>query len=158
VESGEGNGYYKGRGEIMIMNPEKRWDRIWGRVRLFFGSCPRCNSDAPVVYFCAVCKQIYVKGTLTTEKNSRQEFPPNRASKALWWYTWMHPAFDSMQKDYEKSVKKDLPKICGDCASYWDKKKHEELYGSWVSSDREGVCHDKSEYVNKNFKACNDFK
>ena len=29
--------------------------RIQGRIRLFFGVCPECNSDSPKMYNCFVC-------------------------------------------------------------------------------------------------------
>ena len=28
---------------------------VIGRLRLWLGSCPRCNTDAPEMDFCAVC-------------------------------------------------------------------------------------------------------
>lgn len=32
---------------------------ITGRVRIFLGVCPLCNSDAPMVYECSVCKGFH---------------------------------------------------------------------------------------------------
>jgi len=87
----------------LVFNPQNRIDRFFGRWRLLCGFCPRCNSDAPHVYHCAVCKQVHIPGQTATQNNNRQSYPPTRATKALWWYTWMHPAFDSMQKEYERS-------------------------------------------------------
>ena len=87
---------------MSILNPEIRLHRILGRWRLLFGSCPRCNSDAPEVYHCAVCKQVHVDGQSLTVKNQR--YLPNRATKALWWYTWMHPGFNELQNKWEKYI------------------------------------------------------
>jgi len=85
-----------------ILNPKKRLHRIIGRFRLLLGFCPRCNSDAPAVYSCSVCKQVYEDGAKTTVPNARQCYPPNLATKALWWYSWLHPCFESMQANWEK--------------------------------------------------------
>lgn len=33
--------------------------KIRGRLRIFFGLCPECNSDAPEKYDCKVCDNFY---------------------------------------------------------------------------------------------------
>lgn len=75
--------------------------RFNGRWALMHGFCPRCNSDAPEVYTCSVCKMSHVDGQNRPEKTTRGMYPPNRATKALWWYTWMHPGLKNLQKNYE---------------------------------------------------------
>lgn len=79
-----------------LLNPELKIDRLIGKWRLFHGYCPRCNSDAPAVDKCSVCKQVHIDGENLTFKNIRH-YPPNTATKALWWYSWVHPAFEKMQ-------------------------------------------------------------
>lgn len=86
----------------MIFNPKKRIDRLFGRLRLITNRCPRCNSDGPYVDNCSVCRQVYLFYQMTTTKNRREHYPPNLATKALWWYSWMHPGFEKMQQDWEK--------------------------------------------------------
>lgn len=83
----------------MVLDRAKRFHRIIGRIRLFFNACPRCNSDAPAVYSCAVCKQVYPNGAGISEENHRQLYPLNLATKSLWWFSWMVPTFDSMQRN-----------------------------------------------------------
>ena len=85
----------------MILDRNRRLHRAIGRYRLMWGFCPRCNSDAPAVYSCSVCKQVYEPGAMTTVKNQRQ-CPLNQATKALWWFTWMHPCFARAQSEWEK--------------------------------------------------------
>ena len=84
-----------------ILNPKRRLHRIIGQHRLLHSFCPRCNSDAPAVYTCCVCKQVYESGAMITTPNRRQCYPVNLATKALWWYSWLHPAFDQMQRDWD---------------------------------------------------------
>lgn len=31
------------------------WIKIKGKIRLLFGNCPKCNSDAPKMWNCNVC-------------------------------------------------------------------------------------------------------
>lgn len=63
-----------------------RWSRIIGRERLRFGHCPRCNSDAPAVDTCHVCRYVLPRsGILVLERNRRQQFPPTVQTKADWW-------------------------------------------------------------------------
>lgn len=52
--------------------------RIVGGIRIFFGFCPECNSDAPEVDSCPVCDRYRSIGV-------GMEFPPSAARKALWW-------------------------------------------------------------------------
>lgn len=44
---------------------------IKGRLRLFFGFCPQCNSDAPEKDNCKICHNFY--GCATKEQ------------KTIWW-------------------------------------------------------------------------
>ncbi len=37
-------------------------------------------------------------------KNVRQQFPPIVATKALWWYSWVHPGYEDMQKNWYKHI------------------------------------------------------
>jgi len=48
------------------MSLQTNRNRILGKIRLVFGFCPRCNSDAPNLYTCPVCEYNY-------------------ASKEFWW-------------------------------------------------------------------------
>ena len=85
-----------------VLSPGKWWHRLFGRYRLLHSFCPRCNSDAPAVATCSVCKQVYEDGARGTKPNRRQCYPVNRATKALWWYSWVHPGFESMQRSWER--------------------------------------------------------
>ena len=85
-----------------VLNPDTRVSRLIGRFRMLFGFCPRCSSDAPAVDSCSVCKQVYEDGAKTTAPNRRQCYPPNLATKALWWYTWLHPYYAAHQRDWER--------------------------------------------------------
>lgn len=44
-----------------------------GRYRLFWNQCPYCNSDAPAIDKCIVCK------------DGRDTYPPTKIIKAVWW-------------------------------------------------------------------------
>ncbi len=46
---------------------------IRARLRLLFGVCPECNSDAPNVDNCMVCDGY------------RTPYPPSADTKARWW-------------------------------------------------------------------------
>lgn len=85
-----------------VLNPRKKFHRIIGQWRLFWGFCPRCNSDAPHVYKCSVCKQVHVPDKMITEPNNRQLYPPMPSTKALWLYSWLHPGYEEMQEEWEK--------------------------------------------------------
>lgn len=74
-----------------ILTSEKRYSRFKGMLRLFWGSCPRCNSDAPAVYNCNVCARLYDKSDGNEVANYRQQYPPSPATKSLWWHNWLHP-------------------------------------------------------------------
>ena len=87
-----------------VLTPSTRFQRIVGRFRLLTGACPRCNSDAPYVYSCSVCKQIYKAGEITTVSNDRT-YPLTLATKALWWYSWLHPGHSKMQADWDRRFK-----------------------------------------------------
>lgn len=87
-----------------VLSPRRRISRILGRWRLFLGFCPRCNSDAPAVYDCRVCNQVYEDGENITSQNSRQCYPPNLATKALWWFRWVEPTFETRQRSWERML------------------------------------------------------
>ncbi len=46
------------------------------RMRLFFGTCPACNSDAPELDHCKVCQGV--------TWNDRSGRPPSRIVKSVW--------------------------------------------------------------------------
>lgn len=50
-----------------------------GRFRMFWGLCPKCNSDAPELYDCNVCNWY------TTSKHGM----PNKYLKRIWWKRFM---------------------------------------------------------------------
>lgn len=52
-----------------------------GRWRLWWGLCPECNSDAPEVDCCPVCRAF-----------DRMHFPPTPAQKLEWWNRYVTPA------------------------------------------------------------------
>ncbi len=83
--------YY--RGTIL---PTSWWRRVRGRGRLFWNLCPRCNSDAPAVDCCWVCRNVQLGGV--TVPNRRNQYPPSLATKALWWYCWCHPDLEDQQR------------------------------------------------------------
>lgn len=82
-----------------LLHPTSRLRRLLGRIRLWHGFCPRCNSDAPWVDKCAVCKSVHEGGV--TVPNNRQQYPPSIATKALWWYCWVHPSMIDIQVEWE---------------------------------------------------------
>lgn len=45
------------------------------KYRLFFGFCPKCNSDAPAIDSCNVC-------------NSERSYPPSKHKKQTWFNTY----------------------------------------------------------------------
>lgn len=51
-----------------------------GRIRIYFGRCPLCNSDAPDLYNCACCN-FYSSA-------SGDPFPPKLETKNEWWNTY----------------------------------------------------------------------
>lgn len=89
----------------MIASPKTRLGRFIGRYRLFWNQCPRCNSDAPEAYGCAVCRDIIV-GRKLMVLNTRQQYPPSRKTKAWWWHLWTHKNFEDVQRQWEKESKR----------------------------------------------------
>jgi len=49
------------------------WRFLVGWKRIRHGYCPACNSSAPALYGCTVCR-YYSNG-----------YPPTRMRKAIWW-------------------------------------------------------------------------
>ena len=86
------------------LKPDTRFNRFIGYKRLWFGFCPRCNSDAPLVDTCGTCNRAYDKDGRDV-KNTRELYPPTLATKALWLFTWMHPHADAKQ-DWLESGRK----------------------------------------------------
>lgn len=84
-----------------VITPRNRMRRFQGWLRLFGNHCPRCNSDAPAVDTCCVCKQV-ANGLGSTEENKRQQYPPTPETKALWWYCWHHAGMERLQKEWER--------------------------------------------------------
>jgi hypothetical protein len=61
-------------------NALKRFFKLLnGRIRLLFGVCPQCNSDAPELYDCKVCNWYR-----TSESGM-----PSRELKATWWRNFL---------------------------------------------------------------------
>lgn len=57
---------------------------LQGRWRLYWGFCPACNSDAPAINTCPVCKareRVHPSGA----------YPPSDAEKAEWWQRFIAP-------------------------------------------------------------------
>lgn len=48
---------------------------LTGRIRLFWGLCPLCNSDAPLVYSCKVCFGFHFRSRYAS---------PNKILKLKW--------------------------------------------------------------------------
>lgn len=48
------------------------FQKLLGRQRILFGLCPECNSDAPALYECKVCRYS-------------TEFPPSAETKRKQW-------------------------------------------------------------------------
>lgn len=82
----------------MVLNSDKRLHRIIARYRLWWGFCPRCNSDAPAVDTCDVCH--FVMDPLP-QRNRRQQYPPSIATKALWWWCFVRPPVSRQQREKE---------------------------------------------------------
>lgn len=68
-----------------VIEHKGEWSRMVGRHRLRMGLCPRCNSDAPAVDRCHVCKYVLRPGLQVFERNMRQQFPPSEQTRADWW-------------------------------------------------------------------------
>lgn len=49
--------------------------KLRGKFRLFFGFCPGCNSDAPELYDCEVCRWY----------STSEHGMPDKIIKAAWW-------------------------------------------------------------------------
>ena len=63
------------RGWELVKQTARKLD---GKERLLFGFCPSCNSDAPKIDHCTVCK-----GYRSSEAS--HSFPPPKAVRAAWW-------------------------------------------------------------------------
>ena len=48
---------------------------LTAKWRLFFGFCPKCNSDAPAIDSCNVC-------------NGERSYPPSKHKKQTWFNTY----------------------------------------------------------------------
>ena len=48
-----------------------------GKMRLFLGFCPMCNSDGPDLYDCPTCNYYSAA--------SGNKFPPTKETTAAWW-------------------------------------------------------------------------
>jgi hypothetical protein len=83
--------------------PTTRWQRFKGLYRLWWNQCPRCNSDAPLVDSCHVCRTVQeiTDSRVVEVRNNRSQYPPSFATKALWLSKWAHPAADHNQWVYE---------------------------------------------------------
>ena len=63
--------------ENIPRNKFLRWViKINGKIRLFWGLCPLCNSDAPLLYDCKVCDSFHL--------HNRYAFPDYEL-KRKWW-------------------------------------------------------------------------
>jgi hypothetical protein len=51
---------------------------IRGKMRIFWGFCPKCNSDAPELYDCNVCSNY----------NNSYPFPPSKVTKGIWLHNY----------------------------------------------------------------------
>lgn len=52
--TGIGIGYFFSA--VYITDNFKKYKKLFiGNYRLFFGNCPKCNSDAPEMYDCNIC-------------------------------------------------------------------------------------------------------
>lgn len=65
-----------------------RLERLRGAYRLWWGFCPKCNSDAPHKYDCDVCRE----GLKFRRPESQSDdgyflkgWPPSSERKLLWW-------------------------------------------------------------------------
>lgn len=50
---------------------------VRGAIRLLFGFCPKCNSDAPEIYNCGICYWW-------------SDFPPSYDLRKKWWNEFLH--------------------------------------------------------------------
>lgn len=90
------------------LDPTKRLHRLRGLLRLAFGFCPRCNSDAPAKDFCSVCESIHVDEYPTIISNNLVGLP-NTATRGLWWYKFVHPSSAKMQGIKNKDMSQKFP-------------------------------------------------
>ena len=84
-----------------VLESGKRLHRFIGRWRLWWGFCPRCNSDAPAVDWCYVCRS-YIADDYVIQEGRRQQYPPSRATKALWRHVWTNPAMTMLFASHER--------------------------------------------------------
>jgi len=66
---------------ILILSNWKAFALLVGAVRLLWGLCPFCNSDAPALYDCPVC--LHYHGP----------FPPSEKQKKAWkqtFWKWLY--------------------------------------------------------------------
>ena len=61
----------------------KNWLRYWqGRIRLWWGFCPKCNSDAPELYSCEICDGY------CSSSSPFYEWPIHPLTKRRWKNRW----------------------------------------------------------------------
>jgi len=87
-----------------VSEPTSILSRLLGRIRLLGHRCPRCNSDAPNVDTCAVCRHRACGGNRWLVYR-REHYPPSRATKALWWYRWVDGGWASPCGRAEDSIR-----------------------------------------------------
>lgn len=60
----------------------KQWFKYWqGRIRLWWGFCPACNSDSPELYTCKICDGY-------CNSSPHYEWPIRKFTRMLWWCRW----------------------------------------------------------------------
>lgn len=99
---------------------------ISGAFKLFWGFCPKCNSDAPELYDCTVCNYY-------THGKTGYVFPPTKNIKDLWWKKYQEEIklksnkmenkkpFEEWWEDFKSVCKRrELPINDQDAESYRD--------------------------------------
>lgn len=91
-----------------IISPDSKLNLSRGIFRLWNNQCPRCNSDAPGVDNCWVCGKAHMDdGRISSNIRGTAPYPPNLGTKGLWFYTWVHPFRDAIQRAKNEDSRKE---------------------------------------------------
>lgn len=67
--------------------------KVVGAYRLWWGWCPACNSSAPAIYDCHVCRVglKFRREDTISDDGYFVPWPPSPERKALWWRRFVEP-------------------------------------------------------------------
>jgi hypothetical protein len=85
----------------MFERPPHWLARLFGKLRLVFGRCPRCNSDGPYMDNCGVCRSF---------SGAYEGRSPTAAERFQWWYRFMTPAYRTAgwSRPWERPLREEI--------------------------------------------------